>query len=53
MFPEEGMDRLRATAYLDILNEISAEDRIAYGRLNPDDAQTDAARDDDAPAATP
>ena len=37
-FPEEGMDRLRATAYLDILNEISAEDRIAYGRLNPDDA---------------
>ena len=33
VFPEEGMDRLRATAYLDILNDISAEDRIAYGRL--------------------
>ena len=46
VFPEEGMDRLRATAYLDILNDISAEDRIAYGRLNPDDAPTDDARDD-------
>jgi hypothetical protein len=34
-FPEEGMDRLRATAYLDILNHIAAEDRIAYGRLSP------------------
>jgi Domain of unknown function (DUF222) len=37
-FPGEGMDRLRSTAYLDILNDISAEDRIAYGRLSPDDA---------------
>ena len=46
VFPEEGMDRLRATAYLDILNDISAEDRIAYGRLNPDDAPTDDARPD-------
>ena len=35
------MDRLRATAYLDILNDISAEDRIAYGRLSPDDAPAD------------
>ena len=40
-FPEEGMDRLRATAYLDILSDISAEDRIAYGRLSPDDAPSD------------
>ena len=49
-FPEEGMDRLRATAYLDILNEIAAEDRIAYGRLSPHDAPD---RDDvpDAPDA--
>jgi hypothetical protein len=37
-FPKEGMDRLRATAYLDILNQIAAEDRIAYGRLSPHDA---------------
>jgi hypothetical protein len=44
-FPEEGMDRLRAAAYLDILNDIAAEDRIAYGRLSPDDD----APDDDAP----
>src|SRR5580693_2719835 len=35
-FPGEGMDRLRATAYLDILNGISAEDRIACGRLIPE-----------------
>ena len=44
-FPKEGMDRLRATAYLDILNDVAAEDRIAYGRLSPDDD----APDDDAP----
>ena len=37
-FPEEGMDRLRATAYLDILNDVAAADRIAYGRLITDDA---------------
>jgi hypothetical protein len=28
-FPKERMDRLRATAFLDILNEISADERIA------------------------
>jgi hypothetical protein len=44
VFPEEGMDRLRAAAYLDILNDVSAEDRIAYGRLSPDD---DAPNDND------
>jgi hypothetical protein len=38
VFPEDGMDRLRATAYLDILNDIAAEDRIAYGRLIPESA---------------
>ena len=41
-FPGEGMDRLRATAYLDILNEIAAADRIAYGRLIPETAPADA-----------
>ena len=40
-FAKEGMDRLRATAYLDILNEIAAEDRIAYGRLSPPRQQPD------------
>ena len=49
-FPQEGMDRLRATAYLDILNEVAAEDRIAYGRLSPDDAPTDADAPDDGDA---
>ena len=49
-FPEEGMDRLRATAYLDILNEIAAADRLAYGRLIPETAPTDGdAPDGDAP----
>src|SRR5580693_7299108 len=49
-FPGEGMDRLRATAYLDILNEIAAADRIAYGRLIPETAPDDAdAPDGDAP----
>jgi Domain of unknown function (DUF222) len=52
-FPEEGMDRLRATAYLDILNDIAAEDRIAYGRLSTDDAPDDGDAPDapDAPDA--
>ena len=44
-FPGEGMDRLRATAYLDILNEIAAADRIAYGRLVPETAPADAGPD--------
>jgi hypothetical protein len=49
-FPGEGMDRLRATAYLDILNDVSAEDRIAYGRLSSDnDAPDGDAPDGDAP----
>jgi hypothetical protein len=37
-FPGERTDRLRATAYLDILNGISADDRIACGRLGSDPA---------------
>jgi len=41
-FPEEPMDRLRATAYLDILGDIAARDRIAYGRLSPEDPIGDA-----------
>ena len=34
-FPGERMDRLRATAYLDLLNDITAEERIAHGQLSP------------------
>jgi Domain of unknown function (DUF222) len=49
-FPDAGLDRLRATAYLDLLNDLPAGDRIAYGRLSPDDEQDDDDADDDAPA---
>ena len=37
-FPGERLDRLRAAAYLDILNGISADDRIACGHLGSDAA---------------
>ncbi|HEY5016967.1 MAG TPA: DUF222 domain-containing protein, partial [Streptosporangiaceae bacterium] len=40
-FAGERIDRLRAAAYLDILNGVSAEDRIACGRLSPDDKPGD------------
>ena len=52
-FPGERTDRLRAAAYLDILNGISADDRIACGHLGSDTApKTDPgdAPDDDQPA---
>ena len=57
-FPGERLDRLRAAAYLDILNGIAAEDRIACGHLSsetapdngpgtgPGDAPVDAPGDD-------
>ena len=37
-FPGERTDRLRAAAYLDILNGVSADDRIACGHLGSDPA---------------
>jgi hypothetical protein len=46
-FPDASMDRLRATAFLDLLNDLSADDRIAYGRLSADDAAGDAPDGDD------
>ena len=58
-FPGERLDRLRAAAYLDILNGISADDRITCGHLSsdaapgtgPGDAPDDGgAPDDDGPA---
>jgi hypothetical protein len=36
VFPGERIDRLRAAAYLDILNGVSADDRIACGHLSSD-----------------
>jgi Domain of unknown function (DUF222) len=36
-FPDESLDRLRATAYLDLLNGVAAEQRIASGQLGLDD----------------
>ena len=47
-FPGERLDRLRATAYLDILNGVSPEDRIACGRLSPGDPDPHADADADA-----
>ncbi len=52
-FPGERTDRLRATAYLDILNGISADDRIACGHLSSDPAPVSGPGDapnDDCPA---
>jgi hypothetical protein len=52
-FPGERTDRLRAAAYLDILNGISAADRIACGHLGSDTAPKTGpgdAPDDDHPA---
>ena len=46
-FPGERIDRLRATAFLDLLNGISAEARIACGRLSPDDPSPDDTGPDD------
>ncbi len=48
-----GWTSLRATAYLDILNDVAAQDRIAYGLLSPDDdaPDDDAPDDDEAPDA--
>ena len=50
VFAKARMDQLRAAAYLDLLNGVTAEDRIAHGLLteqSPADDQTDA---DPAPA---
>ena len=56
-FPGERLDRLRAAAYLDILNGISADDRIACGHLGSDlapdtgpETSPGDAPDDDGPA---
>ena len=50
-FPGERLDRLRAAAYLDILNGISADDRIACGHLGSDAAPADKAAPDPGDAA--
>ena len=34
-FPDAGMDQLRATAYLDLINGVTADTRIAFGQLTP------------------
>jgi Domain of unknown function (DUF222) len=48
-FPGERIDRLRATAFLDLLNGISADQRIAYGHLSPDDPGPGVGPDDNGP----
>jgi hypothetical protein len=57
-FPKERLDRLRAAAYLDILNGISAGERIGCGHLGsdaapetgPGEVPDDDAPEDDGPA---
>jgi hypothetical protein len=51
-FPGALMDQLRSTAYLDLINGRSAEDRIALGNLSTDTADPDAIPDA-APATRP
>jgi hypothetical protein len=36
VFPDARMDRLRTTAYLDLINGVTADARIAYGFLSTD-----------------
>ena len=53
-FPGERLDRLRAAAFLDILNGICADDRIACGHLGSDaapEADPDDAPDGDGPGS--
>jgi hypothetical protein len=48
-FPDVGMDQLRATAYLDLINGVSAETRIAFAQLSTDTSEPEAAPDSEAP----
>ena len=47
VFTGAGMDQLRATAYLDLLNGLTADERIAYGELATE-TKADAETNDDA-----
>jgi hypothetical protein len=48
-FPDAGMDQLRATAYLDLINGMSAETRIAFAQLSTDTPGQEAAPETEPP----
>ncbi len=47
-FPDARMDQLRATAYLDLINGVTADTRIALGYLSTDAPDPEAAPDTEA-----
>ena len=47
-FPDARMDQLRATAYLDLINGVTADTRIAHGHLSTDTPDPEATPDTDA-----
>ncbi|MGH3295505.1 MAG: DUF222 domain-containing protein, partial [Trebonia sp.] len=49
-FPDARMDQLRATAYLDLINGVTADVRIAHGHLSTDTPAPEATPDSDATA---
>ncbi len=53
VFAKARMDQLRSAAYLDLLNGVTAEDRIAHGLLTEQAPADDQADKDPAPAAGP
>jgi uncharacterized protein DUF222 len=42
-FPDARMDQLRATAYLDLINGVTADARVAHGHLSTDTPDTESA----------
>jgi hypothetical protein len=49
-FPDARMDQLRATAYLDLINGVTAHTRIDHGHLSTDTPDPEATPDTDATA---
>jgi len=49
-FPDARMDQLRTTAYLDLMNGVTADSRIAYGHLSTDVPEPEATTDTETPA---
>jgi hypothetical protein len=52
-FPDARMDRLRSAAYLDLINGVTADARIALGHLSTDSQATETAPDAAAGATKP
>src|ERR1700761_8933226 len=52
-FPGARMDQLRSTAYLDLINNVTADARIALGHLSTDTPDSEAAQDTQASVTDP